>query len=141
MNKSIEGSKSAQGSKSAEKRPAGKAPSKGIGSADKKKGKQHTQKGHYNFRSSVKRMLKTTYQASPTQVSGPVVESLCNIVHDIIERVALECATLARKVGKQTINLEEVTSASQVNLTGELRSHALKEIKEAVAKVPAKSSK
>lgn len=129
--------------KPAEKRPAGKAPAKGIGAAaeHKKKGRHHTPKGYYNFRSSVKRMLKSTYQAAPPQVSGPVVESLCNIVHDVIERVAIECATLARKVGKQTINLEEVTSATQVNLTGELRTHALKEIKEAVAKVPAKASK
>ncbi|KAI5185150.1 histone H2B [Nematocida homosporus] len=128
--------------KPAEKRPAGKAPAKGLGSSEKKKSKpSHAHKNHYNFRSSVKRMLKSTYQASPPQVSGPVVESLCNIVHDVIERLSLECATLARKVGKQTINLEEVTSAAQVNLTGELRTHALKEIKEAVAKVPTKASK
>lgn len=129
--------------KPAEKRPAGKAPAKAVPTTEKKKAKstQHHQKSYYNFRSSVKRMLKNTYQASPPQVSGPVVESLCNIVHDIIERVALECTTLARKVGKQTINLEEVTSAAQVNLTGELRGHALKEIKEAVAKVPVKSAK
>lgn len=129
--------------KAAEKRPAGKAPSKGMPPVEKKKGKSSHQhhKSYYNFRSSVKRMLRNTYQASPPQVSGPVVESLCNIVHDIIERIAQESITLARKVGKQTINLEEVTSAAQVNLTGELRGHALKEIKEAVAKVLPKSAK
>lgn len=127
--------------KQAEKMPAGKAPTKAVGSGEKKKTKAHAHKGHYNFRSSVKRMLKTTYQAAPPQVSGPVVESLCNIVHDVIERVAVDCAILARKVGKQTINLEEVTSAAQVNLSGELRTHALKEIKEAVSKVPSKVAK
>ncbi|KAI5172649.1 histone H2B [Nematocida sp. LUAm3] len=129
--------------KPAEKRPAGKAPAKGIPTTEKKKTKSHgpTHKNYYNFRSSVKRMLKTTYQASPPQVSGPVVESLCNIVHDVIERTAIECGTLARKVGKSTINLEEVVAAVQVNLKGELRAHALKEIKEAVAKVSAKLSK
>ncbi|KAH9386761.1 histone H2B [Nematocida major] len=122
--------------------PAGKAPAKSVGAGEKKKKKvAHVARSQYNFRSSVKRMLKNTYQAAPPQVSGPVVESLCNIVCDIIEKISYDCEILARKVGKQTINLEEVTAATLVNLTGELRTHALKEIKEAVAKVPARSSK
>ncbi|EHY66250.1 histone H2B [Nematocida ausubeli] len=122
--------------------PAGKAPAKGVGASEKKKKKaNHMSKSQYNFRSSIKRMLKNTYQAAPPQVSGPVVESLCNIVCDIIDKLSHDCEILARKVGKQTINLEEVMAAVQVNLSGELRTHALKEIKEAVAKVPSRSSK
>ncbi|KAI5181207.1 histone H2B [Nematocida sp. AWRm80] len=129
----------------AEKRvptPAGKAPAKGISSSEKRKKKAtHAPKSYYNFRSSIKRMFKSAYQVAPPQVSGPVIESLCNITCDILDTVASECETLAKKVGKQTVNLEEVLSATQVNLIGELRAHAIKEIKEAVAKVPSRSAK
>lgn len=122
--------------------PAGKAPAKGVKAGDKKKKKaHHVARGQFNFRSAVKRMFKNTYQASPPQVSGPVIESLCNMICDVTRTISQDCEILARKVGKQTINLEEVMSATLVNLTGELRTHAMKEIKEAVAKVPARSSK
>jgi histone H3/H4 len=126
----------------AEKRPAGKVPSKSVGAVDKKRSKSHHgAKGHHNFRSSVKRILKQNYHGSTYQVSAPVVEALCNITNELIDEMAKECSTLAKKVVKQTINLEEVVSAANVILTGELKTHALKDIKEAVAKVPVKASK
>jgi len=128
--------------KPAEKRPAGKAPAKAVSGIEKRKAKSHHHKGQYNLRSAIKRIIKNTYQAtSPPQISGPVIDSLANISHEIIEKLAQDCSILARKVGKQTINLEEVVAAIQLNFMGELRIHTQKEIKEAIAKVPTKSSK
>lgn len=127
--------------KPAEKRPAGKAPAKGISSSDKKKGKS-AHKSSHSFRTSIKRLIKgvhTTSSGGYPQVSGPVVESLCNMVNDIIDRIAMDCASLARKAGKQTINFEEVMSATRLNLTGELCTNAKAEIDTAVLKT--KSSK
>ncbi|KAI5189074.1 histone H2B [Nematocida sp. AWRm77] len=123
-------------SRTSDKKPAGKSPAKGLGSRDKKKSRSHTRHSH-SFRTSIKRLIKGAHSSpsgAPPQVSGPVVESLCNIVCDVIERIAVDCATLARKANKHTINYEEVVHAAALNLTGELNTNAKAEIDTAIAK-------
>lgn len=118
---------------------AGKAPVKSISSV---KGKRLTHKrkavdpssGMF-FKSAIKKCLKETVPDGSVTITRNSLAVLCGIALSILEDVAGISAELAQKVNKKTIGGEEVISAFELILTGELKKLCVREIKNTLSKV------
>jgi histone H2B len=128
-------------------RHAGKLPTKaavasqGSQTQDKKKLKKRSSMVGTGrmFRSAIKHITGEVNPDKTFSLAGESVRVLCAIAYDLVETVAGISGEMARKVGKQTVGSDDVSSAFGVILKGELKSIAINEIKSILAKSRVKS--
>jgi histone H2B len=128
-------------------RHAGKLPTKaavasqGSQTQDKKKLKKRssTMGTGMMFRSAIKRIAREVSPDNAVMLTGNSIQILCAIAYDLVETVAGISGEMARKVGKQTVGSEDVSSAFGILLKGELRAIAVNEIKSVLAKSKVKA--
>ena len=119
-------------------KPAGKAPSKSIASikATKKSRKKAIDPSTgLVFKSAIKKCLKESVPDGTITITRNSLAVLCGISQSILEDIATLSAELAQKVHKKTIGGEEITSAVELMLTGELKKLCVREIKNTLSKV------
>jgi histone H2B len=122
----------------------GKAPIKGKASlsqsTDKKKSKKRssTMGTGMMFRSAIKRIAREVSPDNTVMLTSNSIQVLCAIAYDFVDTVADISGEMARKVGKQTVGSDDVSSAFGIILKGELKSIAINEIKSILAKARVK---
>ena len=103
---------------------AGKALVKSIAPTDSqskkmKKRKTSSAATGLQFRSAIKKCFKETSPDSSIRITEKTLCVLCGIANSLIEDV-VKCSTeLAKKVDKETIGVEDLTTSFELMLTGE----------------------
>ncbi|KAI4292558.1 histone H2B [Pancytospora philotis] len=125
---------------------AGKAPAKSIPPTDSqskrnRQRKRSTAATGLQFRSAIKKCLKETSPDGAIKITEKTLCVLCGIANSLIEDVIVNTAELAKKVDKETLGVDDLTTAFELMLDGELRNLCIREIKSTVAKAQSKSSR
>jgi len=90
------------------------------------------------FRSAIKKCLKDSSPDGSIKITEKTLCILCGIANSLIEDV-INCASdLSKKVDKETIGVDDLTTAFELMLSGELRNLCIREIKATVSKAQAK---
>ncbi|KAG5860462.1 histone H2B-like protein [Encephalitozoon hellem] len=123
------------------KHGAGKAPAVALDGADKKKAKKKSSSMCVGgmFKSAVKRISREVSPDNNIMLTSNSIQVLCGISFDFVDSVAELAGELARKVGKQTVGSDDIISAFEILLKGELRKLAIREVHNALSKSQAKS--
>ncbi|KAL6122365.1 hypothetical protein NUSPORA_00606 [Nucleospora cyclopteri] len=123
---------------------AGKAPVKSISTAPttrKVKRKAVDPSTGLMFKSAIKKCLKESIPDGSITITRNSLSILCGIAMSILEDVATLSSELAQKVNKKTIGGEEITTAFELMLTGELKKLCVREIKNTLSKMHTKKAK
>lgn len=122
---------------------AGKAPVKSISSTKsmtkKIKRKAIDPSTGLMFKSAIKKCLKESVPDGTVTITRNSLAVLCGIAQSILEDASVLSAELAQKVNKKTIGGEEVITAFELMLTGELKKLCVREIKNTLSKMNTKS--
>ncbi|KAH9410979.1 hypothetical protein HK407_09g13930 [Ordospora pajunii] len=112
----------------------GKAPTDDT--QDKKKSKKKTSSMCMGmmFRSAIKRISREVSPDNNIMLTNNSIQVLCAIAYDFVDTVADLGGEMARKVGKQTVGSDDIISAFEIILKGELRKLAIREVHTALAK-------
>lgn len=114
----------------AEKKPAGKAPAKGVkktaASASRKRSR------HESYSSYIFKVLRQCHPE--VNISKKAMAIMNSFVNDIFERIAGEASKLAAYNKRSTITSKEVQTSVRLILPGELAKHAVSEATKAIAK-------
>lgn len=86
------------------------------------------------FRSAVKKCLKETSPDGSIKITEKTLCVLCGIAESLIEDMVMDATRLAKRMGRGTICADDVVSACELELTGELKSLCVREVKTTVAK-------
>ncbi|KAI5168713.1 histone H2B [Pancytospora epiphaga] len=118
---------------------AGKAPVKSIApteSQNKKttKRKRSTAAVGLQFRSAIKKVLREVSPDGSIKITEKTLSVLCGISNSLVEDIVVCAADLAKKVDKETIGVDDLSTAFELMTSGELRGLCLREIKDATAK-------
>ncbi|KAM0673832.1 hypothetical protein GVAV_002670 [Gurleya vavrai] len=124
------------------KTAGGKAPAKATpsqASQGKSKKKPFSKDGTFSIskiKHNIKRCVRTNdrFAGNVPQLSDPTLNVLATIAIDIAKKFSDTAGDCAKKVGKQTIGSEEVLAAVGIELKGELMTHCLGYMKEALQK-------
>ncbi|ADM11969.1 histone H2B [Encephalitozoon intestinalis ATCC 50506] len=119
----------------------GKAPGTSLDGGDKKKSKKKSSSMCVGgmFKSAVKRISREVSPDNNIMLTSNSIQVLCGISFDFVDTVADLAGELARKVGKQTVGSDDIVSAFEILLKGELRKLAIREVHNALSKSQAKS--
>ncbi|KAM0677724.1 hypothetical protein BDAP_001717 [Binucleata daphniae] len=134
-----------------EKKTGGKAPAKNIvsdTSSQKKKQKKRpfVKKGVFSIskiKHNIKKCIKQheRFEGNVPSVGDNTLNCLATIAVDVAKRVCDTAGELAKKVGKQTIGSGEIMAAVGLEMRGELKSHCVSYMKDALAKSNVKKKK
>uniref|UniRef100_A0A1B6K515 Core Histone H2A/H2B/H3 domain-containing protein n=1 Tax=Homalodisca liturata TaxID=320908 RepID=A0A1B6K515_9HEMI len=118
---------------------AGKAPVKSIAPTESqsKKGskrKRSTAAVGLQFRSAIKKVLREVSPDGSIKITEKTLSVLCGISNALIEDIVVCAADLAKKVDKETIGVDDLSTAFELMTSGELRGLCLREIKDATTK-------
>lgn len=125
---------------------AGKAPVKSIAPTESQskralKRKRSTAATGLQFRSAIKKCLKETSPDGNIKITEKTLCVLCGIANSLIEDVILCASELTKKVDKETVGVDDLTTAFELMLSGELRNLCVREIKSTIAKAQTKVSR
>lgn len=125
---------------------AGKAPVKSIAPTDSqskrlKKRRRSTAATGLQFRSAIKKCLRETSPDGSIKITEKTLCVLCGIANSLIEDVVLCSSDLTKKVDKETVGVDDLTTAFELMLSGELRNLCVREIKSTIAKAQTKVSR
>lgn len=118
---------------------AGKAPVKSVAPTESQskrgsKRRRATAATGLQFRSAIKKCLKEISPDGSVKITEKTLSVLCGIANSLIEDI-INCASeLTKKVDKETIGVDDLTTSFELLLTGELKNTCVKEIKSTVAK-------
>jgi len=116
----------------AEKKPAGKAPAKGMKKTSSSAAKGRRRSRHETYSSYIFKVLRQCHPE--VNISKKAMAIMNSFVNDIFERVAGEGSKLAAYNKRSTITSKEVQTAVRLILPGELAKHAVSEATKAIAK-------
>ncbi len=124
--------------------PAGKAPAKAAAApgqhTDSQRKKRHNHIGPLMFRSTIKRITRAI-SPDPIQLSTGSMEVLCGIAMALAEDISDEACNCSEKIQKQTLGADDILAAVDILYNGELKSQAVGEMRDALAKSSIKSTK
>ena len=125
---------------------AGKAPVKSIAPTDSQskrisKRRKSSAATGLQFRSAIKKCLKETSPDGTIKITEKTLCVLCGIASSLIEDVVLCANDLTKKVDKETIGVDDLTTAFELMLSGELRNLCVREIKSTISKSQSKVSR
>lgn len=125
---------------------AGKAPVKSIAPTESQgkrttKRRKSTAATGLQFRSAIKKCLKETSPDGSIKITEKTLCVLCGIANSLIEDVITCANDLTKKVDKETIGVDDLTTAFELMLSGELRNLCVREIKATISKAQAKAAR
>ncbi|KAI5148738.1 histone H2B [Enteropsectra breve] len=131
---------------SATPKSTGKAPVKSVPMTESqskklKKRKSSSAATGLQFRSAIKKCLKETSPDGSVKITEKTLCVLCGISNSLIEDVIMTATELAKKVDKETIGVDDITTAFELMLSGELRNLCIREIKSTVSKSQTKAAR
>ncbi|KAM0686301.1 hypothetical protein COBT_002478 [Conglomerata obtusa] len=133
-----------------EKKSGGKAPIKSVvavnSQSKSQKKRPFAKDGTFSIskiKHNIKRCIRTNdrFAGNVPQLSDNTLNVLATIAIDMAKKLSDTAGDCAKKVGKQTIGNEEILAAVGIELKGELMTHCLGYMKEALAKSTVKKSK
>ncbi|KAM0671221.1 histone H2B-like protein [Ordospora colligata] len=116
------------------KQVTGKAPTDDTQDKKKSKKKSSSMCMGMMFRSAIKRISREVSPDNNIMLTNNSIQVLCAIAYDFVDTVAELGGEMARKVGKQTVGSDDIISAFEIILKGELRKLAIREVHTALAK-------
>ena len=109
-----------------------KPPKKPTTEDDKKK-KREKPKNFESYSLYISRVLRTVHQ--DIGITTKAIAVMDSFIKDIFDRIAMECSSICRNCGKNTITKKEVETATKLVLLGDLRKHAVSEGERAVKRI------